>query len=75
MIVCAMVLGWQLWQVDFVMTYTQAPIECDKYMKLPAEMDVKGGSAETHVVKLLKNIYDRKQAGKVWADYLAEKLI
>ena len=75
MIVCAMVLGWQFWQVDFVMTYTQAPIEYDTYMKLLASIEVKGGTAEMHVLKLLKNLYGRRQAGKVWADYLAEKLI
>ena len=40
MIGCAMVLGWQLWQVDFIMAFTQAPIECDMYIKLPANIEV-----------------------------------
>ena len=31
-IICAMVLGWQLWQVDFMIVYIQAPIKCDMYM-------------------------------------------
>ena len=75
MIVCAMVLGWQLWQVGFVIAYTQVPIECDMYMKLPAGIEVKGGTAETHVLKVPKNLYGGRQAGEVWADYLAEKLI
>ena len=57
------------------MAYTQVPIECDIYMILPASIEVKGGTAEMHVLKLLKNLYGGRQAGKVWADYLAEKLI
>ena len=56
------------------MAYTQAPIECDMYVKFPAGIEV-GGTAETHVLKLLKNLYGRQQVGKVWADYLVEKLI
>ena len=32
LIVVGLVLQWQLRQVDFVMAYTQAPIECDMYM-------------------------------------------
>ena len=45
------------------------------YLKLPAGIEVKGGTAEMHVLKLLKNLYGGRQAGKVWVDYLAEKLI
>ena len=44
MIACAIVLRWQLHQVDFVMAYTQAPIEHDMYMRLPTATEVKGGT-------------------------------
>ena len=57
------------------MAYTQAPIECDIYMKLPAGTEVKKGTAEMHVLMLLKNLNGRRQAGKVQADNLAKKLI
>ena len=63
-IVCAVVLGWKLWQVDFVMAYTQSLRECDMYMRLTADIEVKGGKAETHVLKVLKNCYGGKQARK-----------
>ena len=75
MLVCAMVLGWQLWQVHFVMAYTEAPIMCYMYMKLPASIEVMGKPAEMHILKLLRNLNGRRQAGKVWADYLAKELI
>ena len=65
MTICAMVLGWQPWQVDFVMAYNHASIEFDIYMSLLAGIEVMGGPAETHVLKLLKKL----------AGHLAEKLI
>ena len=34
LIICAIVLNWQLRQVDLIMAYAQAPIECSKYMQL-----------------------------------------
>ena len=74
-IVCAMVLGWQLQQVDFVMAYTQVPLECDMYMRLTAGIEIERDRWETYVLKLLKNHYGGRQVGKVWADYLAKKLI
>ena len=57
------------------MAYTLTSIEYDMYMKLPADIEVKGGTAETHVLKLLKNLFGGRQSGKVWADYLEMKLL
>ena len=57
MIVDAMVLVWQQWQFDFVMAYTQDQIECDMCMRLPAGIEDKDGTAETHLLKLIKNLY------------------
>lgn len=75
LIICGMIMNWDLRQVDFVMAYMQAPIECDMYMKLPAGLEVKNGNSKTHALKLLKNLYGGRQAGKVWADVLADKLV
>ena len=30
--------------------------------------------SRTHVLKLLRNVYDQKQSGKVWDDFLSENL-
>jgi hypothetical protein len=35
LIVIGIIFGWALPQVDFIMTYPQAPIECNMYIKLP----------------------------------------
>ena len=75
LIVIAMVLSWQLRQVDFIMAYPQAPIECDMYLKIPDGCETDEGFNKTHVLKLLKNVYGQKQAGRVWNDYLTGKLL
>jgi hypothetical protein len=35
LIVIGIIFGWALCQVNFIMAYPQAPIECDMYMDLP----------------------------------------
>ena len=52
-------------QVDFVMTYTQAPIECEMHMILPQGVLTWFGHAKDFVLHLINNIYE-KQFGLVW---------
>jgi hypothetical protein len=73
MIVFGIIFCWALWQVDFVMAYPQAPIEMDIYMELPQGIKIATGNSKDHVLKLLKNIYGQKQAGRVWNSF-ANKL-
>ena len=71
-----MILDWHTRQLDFVLAYPQAEVEGDIYMKLPKGFSLtEGRSSKTHVLKLLKNIYGLKQAGKVWNDYLHKGLL
>jgi hypothetical protein len=56
------------------MSYPQAPIEMDIYMKLPQGIQTKHGNSKEHVLKLEKNIYGQKQAGCVWNSFLVDKL-
>eukprot|EP00978_Attheya_sp_CCMP212_P037949 scaffold183254_cov63-Attheya_sp.AAC.3 len=66
--------NWHTRQIDFVLAYPQAPIEYDIYMELPHGIELKEGNSKTHVLKLLRNIYGQRQAGKIWADFLKDKL-
>jgi hypothetical protein len=55
--------------LDFVLAYTQADIERDLYMKLPAGFTVPGKTItdqdrKNYALKLEKNLYGQKQAGK-----------
>ncbi len=49
-------------------------IECDMYMELPQGIKTIEGDSKQYVLKLLKNIYGQKQAGRVWNEYLVDKL-
>jgi hypothetical protein len=74
MIVFGIIFCWAIRQVDFVMAYPQAPVEMDIYMELPQGIKTATGNSKDHVLKLLKNIYVQKQAGRVWNSFLVDKL-
>ncbi len=73
-IVFGIIFCWALWQVNFAMAYPQAPVEMDIYMELPQGIKTATGNSKGHVLKLLKNIYGQKQAGRVWNSFLVNKL-
>ena len=75
MITFGIIFGWTLKQVDFIMAYPQAPIECDLYMDLPHGINVKGASSKDYALRLLANVYGQKQGGRVWNEYLTNKLV
>jgi hypothetical protein len=74
MILFGIIFSWSLRQVDFVMAYPQAPIKMDIYMELPQGIQVTNGNSKDHDLKLLKNIYGQKKAGRVWNSFLVDKL-
>ena len=73
-IIFGILFQWSLRQVDFIMAYSQASIEMDIYMELPQGIKTAEGNSKEHVLKLLKNNYGQKQAGRVWNEYLIDKL-
>ena len=68
--VLAIIRGWRIHQIDFVLPYAQAPAEVPLYMKFPQGYDSKylpeGVTKGSHVLKLLCNIYGNKAAGRIW---------
>ena len=68
--------GWHTQQVDYIAAYTQAPIDLDMYMEFPRGFTVPGGvDRKTFILKLHRNLYGQKQAGRVWYKYLRKRLI
>ena len=68
--------GWHTQQVDYVAAYTQALIDRDMYMEFPQGFKVRGGvDRKAFVLKLHRNLYGQKQAGRVWYMYLRKRLI
>jgi hypothetical protein len=47
----------------------------DMYMELPQGIKTEHGSSKDHVLKVLRNIYCQKQAGRVWNQFLTSKLL
>ena len=74
MLMFGIINGWAMRQVDFVMAYPQAPIEMPMYMDFPPGIHTTLGDSKDYVLLLLNNLYGQKQAGRVWNQYLVDKL-
>jgi hypothetical protein len=74
LLVMSLINNWHTKQIDYVQAYTQADVECDMYMKIPKGFEVPD-SDEEQVLRIKKNIYGSKQAGRVWNNHLTSKLI
>jgi hypothetical protein len=62
----ALIFDWYTRQIDFVLAFPQADVECDLFMKLPpCGLVFEGADHSTHCVKLIKNLYGQKQVGRV----------
>jgi hypothetical protein len=72
----AIIRNWHTKQLDFVLAFTQAPVELDNlFMKIPRGFHVPGASSDTdYVLKVEKNIYGQRQAGRVWNKHLVSIL-
>jgi Reverse transcriptase (RNA-dependent DNA polymerase) len=66
--------AWASRQVDFVLAFPQADIECEMYMEVPQGFHVEG-SRKDHTLKLDKNLYGQKQAGGVWNLFMHNGLL
>jgi Reverse transcriptase (RNA-dependent DNA polymerase)/GAG-pre-integrase domain len=73
-LVLALLNKWATWQIDFVLAYPQADIECPIYMYIPSQFKYEG-SRKDHCLLLKKNLYGQKQAGRVWNQYLHDGLM
>ena len=67
--------GWTTTQIDYVLAYPQAPVEKELYMTVPKGFEIDGEDPNEYVLKLHRNIYGQKQAGRVWNKYLVDKLV
>jgi len=61
----SIVNGWHTTQIDYVLTYPQAPIEREIYVEIPRGMKLKDEKKGDYVLKLHRNIYSQKQTGRV----------
>ena len=67
--------GWHTRQLDYVLAFPQAPVERELYMEIPKGFNIDEGRTDDFILKLNRNIYGQKQAGRVWNQYLVNKLV
>jgi Reverse transcriptase (RNA-dependent DNA polymerase) len=75
MLILAAQFNWHTVQLDYVLAFPQAPIEKTLYMEVPKGFEIDGYDRRVHVLKLHKNVYGSKNAGRTWYQYLTKKLI
>jgi hypothetical protein len=76
----AILSNWHTRQLNFVLAYTKSDIERDLYMKLPPGFKVPGKTItdqdrKDYILKLEKNLYGQKQAGRVCYLHLRKNLL
>jgi Reverse transcriptase (RNA-dependent DNA polymerase) len=71
----ALMYGWHIIQIDFMLAYPQAPVKCPLYMKIPKGFQIPNGNRNTDVLRILRNLYGQKQAGRVWNQHLHQRLL
>jgi Reverse transcriptase (RNA-dependent DNA polymerase) len=70
----AVLNNWHITQVDFVLAYPQADIEQETYLELPPGFEIQG-TKKQYCLKLFKNLYGSKSAGRVWQQHLFRGLL
>jgi Reverse transcriptase (RNA-dependent DNA polymerase) len=74
-LVLVLLYTWTTVQIDFVLAYPQADVECDLYMKIPKDFEIDGHTRKTNALKLIKSLYGQKQAGRVWNLHLDSTIL
>ena len=74
----AAAFNWHTVQLDYVHAYPQAPVEREIYMEIPAGFTTGNDDQEPKrdwVLRLNRNVYGQKQAGRVWNRFLTDRLV
>ena len=73
--IMALLLGWHMRSIDFVMAYTQADVKTNIFMQLPAGTTIKGVDPNKHLLKLQKNLYGLKDGQVTWHEHIKAGLL
>jgi hypothetical protein len=74
-LIMTLIFSWNTRQIDFVLAFPQVDVECDLFMQLPRGLTFEGVHSSTHCLKLKKNLYGSKQAGRLWNQHLVNGLV
>ena len=73
--ILALLLGWHMRSIDFVMAYTQADVKTDIFMQLPSGTTIQGVDLNKHLLKLQKNLYGLKDSQVAWHEHIKTGLL
>ena len=68
--IVALLMGWHMRSIDFVMAYNQANVKTDVFMQLPVGTTIKGMDSSKHLLKLQKNSYGLKDGQVTWRKHI-----
>jgi hypothetical protein len=85
-LILSLITGMKSRQIDYIQAYTQAPIDCEIYMHIPAQFIVENdtlkfssnptpGNSDIYVSLISKNLYGLRQAGNNWFNKLCDSLL
>jgi hypothetical protein len=85
-LILSFITGIKSRQIDYIQAYTQAPVDCEVYMHIPAQFIVNNntlefsststpGNSEIYVLLISKNLYGLCHAGNNWFDKLHDSLL
>jgi len=74
-LIVSLMQGWHARQLDFLLAYPQADVDRDMYIEIPRGIEVPGADRKDYCLKLIKNLYGQRQAGRVWYEYLKGHLL
>ena len=72
--VLALLLGWHIRFIDFIMAYTQAKVKTDIYMTLPKATTIQNVDPSKHLLKLQQNLYGLKDGQVTWHEHIKKGL-
>ena len=73
--IMALLMGWHMRLIDFVMVYMQADVKTDIFMQLLAGTTIKGVDPTKHLLKLQKNLYGLKDGQVTWHEHIKAGLL
>ena len=60
--------------VDFIQAYPQAPVKSTIFLRTPPGVELEANKQEDSVMKLKRNLYGLKDAGRTWFQHLSDGL-
>ena len=71
----ALLLGWHMRSIDFVMAYTHADVKTYIFIQLTSGTTIQGFDPNMHLLKLQKNLYGLKDGQVTWHEHIKTGLL